>query len=489
LLTESLLLALLGAVAGIALSYWADRLLMRMVSGHASSSSVHLDLYPDFRVLAFTVGVTALTAILFGLIPSLLLTRLELAPVLKSTSQAGKGDGRPGKWAAGKILVIAQVAVSLILLVAAGMFVRSLGNLSEVNLGFDREKLLLFRVDAAAAGLKGPEARLLHQNLLDSFAAVPGVRSISLSSNGLFLHSESGDPISVEGYTPKPDEAMNSRMDHVGPRYFSTVGIPILMGREIEQQDSGNGPRAGVINQAFAKRFFPDSNPIGKRVRDTYPGNPGDVEIVGVVADVRHNSLREKSVPRLYAPFFHPLWEETDAAFEVRTFADPAAVSDSLRNIVVVANPAIPPIEIHTMSGLVNDSLQSDRFIKQLSEAFGILAMLLAAIGLYGVMAYTVARRTREIGIRLALGAEPARIRRQVLRETLTIVLFGVPIGIPLAILLAYFVRSMLFGLSFADPLALLFATFLLLLAAVLAGLLPARRASQVDPMVALRYE
>jgi predicted permease len=489
LLTESLLLAILGAAAGIALSYWTDQLLLRMVSGDASSSAVRLDLHPDFRVLAFTLGVTVLTAILFGLIPSLLLTRLELAPILKSTTQGSKSDSRPRRFTAGKILVIAQVTVSLILLVAAGMFVRSLAKLSEVNLGFNRENLLLFRVDAAAAALKGPEALLLYQNLIDKFAAIPGVRSVSASGNGLFLHSESGDPISVEGYTPKPDEAMHSRMDHVGPHYFSTVGIPILMGRDIEPQDSSNGPRAGIINQTFADRFFPNTNPIGKRVRDTYPGNPTDVQIVGVVADVRYNNLREKSVPRLYAPLFNPLWDQRDAAFEIRTFADPSTVSETLRHVVQAANASVPPVEVHTMSGLVDDSLQTDRFIKQLSEAFGVLAMVLAAIGLYGVMAYTVARRTREIGIRLALGAEPGMIRWQVLRQTLAIVLIGIPIGLPLAMLLAYFVRSMLFGLSFADPIALLFATILLLLAAALAGVLPARRASRVDPMVALRYE
>lgn len=282
---------------------------------------------------------------------------------------------------------------------------------------------------------------------------------------------------------------MNTRMDHVGPRYFSAVGIPILMGREIDARDSGTGLRAAVINQSFARRFFPNSNPIGKRIRDTYPGNPADAEVVGVVADVKYNNLREDAVERLYVPLFNPMWEQNQPAFEVRTFADPSSVSASIRETVHATNPAIPPIEIRTMSGLVDDSLQTDRFIKQLSEAFGILAIVLAAIGLYGVMAYTVARRTREIGIRMALGAEAARIRREVLRETLLLVLIGIPIGLPIAVLGVYLVRSMLFGLSFADPLALFLAALLLFGAAALAGILPARRASRVDPMIALRYE
>jgi predicted permease len=487
LLTESLLLATLGAAAGITLSYWADKLLVRMVSG--SQAAVELDLHPDLRVLAFTLGVTVVTAVLFGFVPSLLLTGLDLSPVLKSTTQTIRNDSRPGRLAAGKLLVIAQVSISLVLLVAAGMFVHSLAKLSEVNLGYNRENLMLFRVDAVPTGLKGPEILRLIQNLQDQIAAIPGIRAVTVSGNGLFQHSESGDPIEIEGYTSKPGESLNSRMDHVGPRYFSTVGIPILMGREIEAQDSGNGLRAAVINQTFAKRYFPNTNPIGKRVRDTYPGNPADLEIVGMVADVKYNNLREKPIERIYAPLFNPMWEQTGAAFEVRTFADPSTVSDSIRRTVQAANASIPPIRVATMSGLVDDSLQTDRFIKQLSEAFGILAMVLAAIGLYGVMAYTVARRTREIGIRLALGAEPNRIRWQVLRETLRLVLIGIPIGVPIALLGAYLVRSMLFGMGVADPVTLGLATIVLFAAAALAGLLPARRASRVDPMVALRYE
>jgi ABC-type antimicrobial peptide transport system permease subunit len=262
-----------------------------------------------------------------------------------------------------------------------------------------------------------------------------------------------------------------------------------LMGREIEPQDSGNGPRVGVINQSFARHFFANTNPIGKHVRDTYPGNPADLEIVGVVADVKYNNLRENPVGRLYAPLFNPMWDHPHVAYEVRSFADPSALGESLRQAVQSTNTAIPPIEIRTMSRLVDDSLQTDRFIKQLSETFGMLAMLLAAIGLYGVMAYNVARRTREIGIRLALGAEPGTISRQILRETLTLVLIGIPIGVPIALLGAYLVRSMLFGLSFTDPRTLVFSSVLLVFVAVFAGLLPAHRASRVDPIVALRDE
>jgi predicted permease len=489
LLTESLLLAGLGAVGGVLLAHWGDNLLLRMVSGAAASDVIQLTLEPDGRVLGFTLGVTVLTAILFGLIPSLYVTRLELSPILKSTTLGSTGESLERRLPVGKMLVVAQVAVSLTLLVAAGLFVRSLSKLTHVYLGYDRENLLLFRVNAAAGGYQGAAATRLYQHLLERIAAIPGLRGVTVSHNGLFSGSESGDPITVEGYTPKPGEEMDSRMDHVGPRYFSTVGIPILLGREIDTQDSGNGPRAAVINQSFARRFFPNTNPIGKSVRDSYPGNPADMIVVGVVADAKYNSLREKIPPRVYAPLFNPIWEQTAAVYEVRTFADPSSASSSIRQAVQAASASLPAVEIRTMSGLVDDSLQTDRFIELLSETFGFLAMLLASIGLYGIMAYTVAGRTRDIGIRLALGAEPRNVLWGVLRETLLLVLIGITLGVPLALGGTQLVRSMLFGTGFLDPVAILFAATLLVVVAALAGYLPARRAAHVDPMVALRYE
>ena len=487
LLTESLAVAILGAIAGVCLSLCAQKLLVRMVSN--SSATVYLDLQPDWKVLAFAATVTALTALLFGLAPAIRLTRVDLTPALKSATQEIKNETIPVRISVTKLLVVVQVSVSLVLLVAAGLFVRSLVRLSEVNLGFQRENLLLFHLDCAGAGYKGPAAIQVYQDLLANLATIPGVRGATVSANGLFSGAESGDPIAVEGYVPKPGEHMHARMDHVGPNYFSTVGIPVLMGREIDAHDNGAGVRAAVINQTFARHFFPNVNPIGRHVRDTYSGNPADLEVVGVVSDAKYNSLREKDIPRLYAPLFHPLWDEDGAVFEVRTFADPASVSASIRQAVQATSAAIPAIEINTMSGLVDNSLQTDRFIEQLSEAFGLLAALLAAIGLYGVMAYAVVRRRREIGVRLALGAGPGTIRTQVLRETLVLVSWGIGFGVPVALLGTYLVRSMVFGIGFTDPVAVLFAALLLLAVAVLAGFIPAQRASRVDPMVTLRYE
>jgi predicted permease len=490
LLTEGLLLAVSGAAAGLLLAHWADALLLRMVSGAASGPpSIHLDLQPDARVLGFTLGVTLLTTILFALIPSLYSTRLDLTPVLKSTPTGAFSEASHRRFPAGKILVITQVAVSVILLVAAGLFVRSLSKLGEVKLGYSRENLILFRVDAAPGGYKDAAIPRFQLYLLAKISAIPGLRGATVSKDGLFSHSESADPIAVEGYAPKAGEEMHSRMDHVGPGYFSTLGIPILMGREIQAQDTAVSVRAAVINQTFARRFFPNTNPIGKHVRDTYSGNPAEMVVVGIAADAKYNNLREKAEPRIYAPVANPMWENPAAFYEVRTFADPQAVAAALRQVVQETAPMLPPIEVRTMSGLVDDSLQTDRFIKQLASAFSLLALLLAAIGIYGLMAYRVSRRTRDIGIRLALGAEQGNVLWQVLRETLVLVLMGIIIGVPFALGGTRLVRSMLFGLSFADPVAILFAATLLTIVAALAGFLPAWRASQVDPMVALRYE
>jgi predicted permease len=491
LLTESFLLAILGAALGVVLAQWADGLLLRMVSptGSVGQEAIQLSLRPDARVLAFTFAVAILTALLFGLIPALRATRLDLSPMLKSGASGATVEGHSHRFPVGKILVVTQVSISLVLLVAAGLFVRSLQRLSEVKLGYKTERLLLFRVRPVPAGYKDAAIPRVLQEMLDKFKAIPGVSGATISADGLFTHSESADPIAVEGYTPKPGELPHTRMDQVGPDYFSVIGMPILSGRGITAQDSGNGPRVAVVNQEFVKKFFPNTDPIGKRVTDTYPGNPASAEIVGVVADAKYNSLREETPTRLYNPIFNPLWPEQSAYFEIRTSADPATVSAALRALIHDTNSAIPEIEIHTMSGLIDDSLQTDHFVAQLSSAFGLLAIILASVGLYGIMAFTVARRTRDIGIRMALGANRSNIVRQVLGETLILMLIGIAVGVPIALAGTRLIKSMLFGLGVADPLAIAAACVILAVIAGLAGYIPARRASQVDPMVALRYE
>ncbi|MFZ0522997.1 MAG: ABC transporter permease [Candidatus Acidiferrales bacterium] len=492
LLTESFLLAFFGATAGLFLAQWADALMLRMVSG-TGPFTIQLSLSPDARVLAFTFAVAVLTAMLFGLAPALRATRIDLSPVLKSGATGATAEALHRRFPVAKILIVTQVAMSLVLLVAAGLFVHSLERLSEVKLGYNPSGLIIFAVRAAPAGYKGAALPLLYQDLLDKFKTVPGVSGVTLSGVGLFSHAESGDPITVEGYTPKPGEDVDSRMDHVGPDYFSIVGIPLLRGRGITAEDSapagGTAPRVAVINQAFAKAFFPNSDPIGKRVVDAYPGNPADAIVVGIVADSKHNSLREEAAPRMYVPVFNPFWPQNGTFYEIRTAADPAAVSGALREIVHNTNSAIPEIEVHTIPALVQESLHGDYFVARLAAAFGLLAVVLAGVGLYGIMAFTVARRTRDIGIRMTLGASPSTILRQVLRETLILMLIGIAVGVPIALAGTRLIRTMLFGLGAVDPVALVAACAILTAIAAAASYIPARRASQVDPMIALRYE
>jgi predicted permease len=293
----------------------------------------------------------------------------------------------------------------------------------------------------------------------------------------------------VEGYTPNSSEEIHSRFDHIGPGYFSTVGIPLLRGREIGPQDSVVGPRAAVINQAFAREFFPNTDPLGKHVRDTFPGNPSEMQVVGVVADAKSNSLREPARPRIFAPIFNPVWENTAVSYEIRTAGGAESLGNALRKAVQETNPALPQIEIATMSGLVDRSLGTDRLIAMLSSCFGALALLLASIGLYGVMSYAVARRTNEIGIRMALGARRGNVLGLVLGHGSRLALLGVAIGIVGALGLTRFLSSLLFGVKPADPLTFLIVSLVLAGVALLASYLPARRATKVDPMVALRYE
>jgi predicted permease len=492
LLTESFLLAFFGAAAGLVLAQWADAVLLRMVSG-TGPFAIQLSLHPDARILAFTFAVATLAAILFGLVPALRATRIDLSPVLKSGASGSTAEALHHRFPVAKILIVAQVAVSLVLLVAAGLFVHSLQRLNGVSLGFNSSRLIVFAVRPAPAGYKDAAIPLLYQDLIEKFKTVPGVSGVTLSGDGFFNHADAGDPISVEGYTPKASERPSSRMDHVGPDYFSIVGMPILRGRGILAQDSapagGKAPRVAVINQTFAKQFFANADPIGKIVHDTYPGSTEAAEIVGVVADSKHNSLREEVAPRVYLPMFNPFWPQGGSFFEIRTTADPSSVSATLRAIVHDTNSAIPEIEIHTLSGLVFESLHTDYFVARLASAFGLLAIALAGVGLYGIMAFTVARRTRDIGIRMTLGASSSTILRQVLRETLTLMLIGIAVGVPIALAGTHLIRSMLFGLGAADPIALAAACAILAAIAVAASYIPARRAAQVDPMVALRYE
>jgi predicted permease len=493
LLTESVMLAAIGAVVGLVLAHWGDRLLLQMVS--SEPTPVPLDVHLDLPVLGFTIGLTLLTGILFGLAPALRATKVDLNQVLRGTARNISGGTRgAGRLPIGKVLVAAQVAISLVLLVAAGLFVRNLRNLTSVSLGYDPEHMLMFRLLPGTAGYKGASIALLFQDFLGKLSSIPGVRGVTLSENGLFYGTDSNDIISIVGYQKKSGQDMQSFFDQVGPNYFSTVGIPVLMGRDIEAQD-GSGARHCWVNQSFAKYFFGDENPIGRHIVDEYPDTHFEYEIAGVVADARPNGLRGDISRRFYVPIFNPLDAAPFAVYEIRYTGDGSAISAAVRQAVHQTNAGLDPPIFRTVPALIDARLVRDRLTAKLSGFFGAIALFLACIGLYGVLSYTVTRRTSELGIRMALGAQRGNVLRLILREALVVTVIGTVVGLGVALAAtrllerANIFAGLFYGLSGHDPVTLLGSSAVLLVVATAAACIPAWRASRTDPMTALRYE
>ncbi len=380
--------------------------------------------------------------------------------------------------------------MSVLLLVGAGLFTRTLANLSAADLGYSRDHLLLVRVEPVSAGYAGAERAAVYRRLLESLRGIPGTRAVTLSENGLFSGTESADRITVEGYHSDKEEDNSARFDQVGPDYFSAVGIPLLLGRGILAQDTEASPRVCVVNEAFATFYFGNQNPIGRHVTDEFPDTRETFEIVGVAKNARDHRVKGEVQRRFYIPFFRGLGEIPGSAYyEIRTVADPTSLLPMVRRRIQEINEALPITSASALATLVDRSITRERMIARVSAFFGVLALLLAAIGLYGVLSYATARRTREIGIRMALGAPGGRIRSGVLRETMTLVAIGVAIGIPAALACSRLVRSALFGLEPTDPGTLAVAVLVIVVVALVAGYLPARRASRVDPLAALRCE
>ncbi|HET9309351.1 MAG TPA: ABC transporter permease [Candidatus Sulfotelmatobacter sp.] len=486
-LTQSILLASIGGAVGLLLAYWADAALLRMVSG--GPIPLPLDVRPDAKVLAFTLGVSVLTGVLFGLVPALRAGRVDLSSVLKGTSRTVAGAvTHGGRVPVGKTLVVVQVALSVVLLSVAGLFVRSFQKLVTVQLGYDRDHLLFFSINPLSYGYKGAEVPQLYTDMLARIVAIPGVRGASFSDNGLLSGRDSSSPVTIEGEKPKSG-ATHPRWDTVGPNFFSATGIPLLYGREIGPQDTATSQRVGVINATFAREYFGDSNPIGRRARVHTTFTDQDFVIVGVVADSKHGSVREKPRPRFYIPFLNPIGEANSANILVRTSGDPSAVASAIREVVKQSAANLPPVEIETMKQRVADSLTSDIMITELAGAFGVLAVVLVCIGLYGIMAYAVSGRTNEIGLRMALGAQRRNVLWLILGESLLLVLIGVAIGLPVVFGAGKWIASLLFDVKPADVVTLAMATVLMFVVGTCACYIPARRAMQVDPMEALRDE
>jgi len=482
LLTESFTLAMLGAVLGVALASWASKLLLVMVSG--GPETIPVDVGLDSRVLVFVVLVSLATPLLFGMAPAWRAARVELNSSLKQGRNIAAVNSPLAR-----ALVVGQVALSLVLLVGAGLFLRTLVNLTNVDMGFDKHNVLVFGIEPASVGYK-EDSRLtrLYQEIERRVSAIPGVRAASFS---FFTFNQGA--WSEDAWTPEESpEAKGNRevvYNKVGRGFFSAMGLKLLSGRTFDQQDSENSPKVAVINETMARLFFPNESPLGRRFRtdgpDAKPEN--DRIVVGVARDAKYMALKERPWPAAYLPYSQEpgyLWN-----FEVRYSGDAGSTAPAVRQVIHDVDPRLPVTGAGTLAEQVDHSVVDQRLTAQLSSFFGLVAVFLACIGIYGLMSYAVVHRTNEIGIRVALGAQQGQVLRLIMRQGLVLAASGVAVGIALALIFTRLLRSLLFGVQPFDPVTFIGVAFLLTLIALAACYLPARRAMRVDPVVALRYE
>ena len=490
LLTESVLLAAVGGALGIVFAQWGAAALVDLTNRRGSLTSP-LVLGIDWRVLAFTAAVCLVAALVFGLLPALRFRNVNLAPALKEGGRDAAGGASKNR--VGRILISSQIALAVLVLMAAGLLVRSLRNLQESDLGYSRDRLLLARVDPIASGYKTNAAALeVDRQVLERLKALPGVKAATMSVNGLYSGTESEDMFVIEGFTSANQQDNAVFDDDIGPDYFSTIGVPIILGREINQQDYASGARVAVVNETFAKFYFGGRNPIGHKasLQDSEHPNLPPFEIVGVARDVRDHSIRRAVDRRIYLPLTTEPYAARQAPnYELRAVGNPAALVNQVRKAIHDLDPNLVINNVSTADDLVEDTLTTQTLVARLSSFFGVLVLALICVGLYGTMSYNVVGRTREIGVRMALGARRPAVIWMVAREACIMLAVGIAVGIPLGIATSTAFKAMLFDVSKADPLSIAAAVLTLIVIAVAAAVIPARRATHVDPMVALRYE
>jgi predicted permease len=484
MLAECLLLSVGGGVLGIAVAYGCATVLPRWAS--TGKTTIPLNLAPDTRILAFGVIVAVATSVLFGLAPALQSASVDPASVLKTGVPSITGSDRARRWSVRKMLVVAQVALSLLLLVGAGMFLQTLENYSRLDPGFDRDHLLNVQIDTHLVNYQISDFPLLYQRLTDRMEAIPGVRSASITSCSLVAGClDSSDVVVTDGSGRRIARA-NAQVNSTSLNYFATTGIQLFRGREFATTDDGSAPKVAIVNQTFAQRYVGNQNPIG--LEFSYADNePNRYQIIGVVSDARVNDIRETAPPIIYFPIAQNVGNID--GLEVRTTADPHWVAAQARQAIADVDPRIPIVNVATLNEEVRDNLTQPRLIARLTTIFGILALTLACLGLYGVMSYTMQSRTSEVGVRLALGSTRPAVLWLVIRETLLLGGFGAVIGLVMAIVGMHMATSFLFGLSPDDPPIIVAATGLLLLASAVAGFVPAWRAAHIEPIKALRSE
>ncbi len=488
LLTETLLIALFGGALGLLLANWGSAALVSLANASRSTGGP-LSLGLDWRVLGFTGGICLTAAVVFGLAPARRFLRVKPGLALK---EGARGPEAGPKSSLGLILVSSQIALGVLVLMTASMLVRSLRNLQESDLGYSRDQLLLARVDFLQSGYKGPAIQNVTRELLDRLSTLPGVRGVTASSNGLFSGDESSDAIRIDGVVPTNQQENVTADDEVGPDYFSTIGVPIVLGREITQRDFSAAAHVAVVNETFAKSYFGGRSPIGHKIymQDSdHPDQP-PYEIIGVARDVHDHNVRDAVRRRMYAPLTSATFDEIGAYnFEIRAIGNPQALLNSVRNAIREMNPDLIVDNMETAGKLVNDTLTSQALVAKLSAFFGALVLSLVCVGLYGSMAYNISARTREIGIRMALGAPRHNVIWMVTCDAWIVLAVGVAVGVPAGIAASRLFKAMLFGVDKTDPLSIASAILALAAICVTAAIIPVRRATKVDPMVALRYE
>jgi predicted permease len=498
LLVESLMLAAVGGALGLIVASWTTTFLLGFLP---TSETPHVITGAmDWRVLAFNFVLSLGTGLLFGLVPAWRSTNPSLAPVLKDQAGSVAGGGVRFR----KALVVAQVTISVLLLISAGLFIRTLRNLRLLDLGLKTESVVAFNISPAISGYTPARIPPLYKSLVERLHAQPGVQDVGFASMGLLEGNEWDSTVTVEGYQAQQGEQMNPYCNSISAGYFTMMGVPLLLGREFDTRDegstpappdsapndaTGNGYRHVIVNNSFAKKYFGDRNPVGRHIGfGGNPGTPTPIEIVGVVRDSKYTGVRD-DIPR---QVFFPLLEErtpSSTVFYVRTSGDPSAAFAAAQRTMHDLDSNVPVYNLRTLERQIDRSLLVERFVATLSTAFGVLATLLAVVGLYGVMAYTVTRRTREIGVRMALGAVQGDVIRLVMREVLVLVGGGIALGLVAAWGLSRVVSSQLYGMTANDPVTIVGAAAILGAVALLAGYIPARRATRVNPVLALRYE
>ena len=482
LLVESLVLSFAGGLVGLGLAVLLTRGLLALVP--SDGRPILITAHPDWRILGFTLALTFATGIIFGLLPALRASRPDPWTTLKDTVGSIAGTG--GSLFLRKGLVAAQVALSFLLLFGAGLFVRSLQNLKTTETGVALDNLVTFQLAPALSGYNEPRAVQFNRDLLERLRSAPGVKSAAMAAVAILSGDEWDSSTSVEGHRAADGEDMQAFMNALSPGYFETMKIPILEGRDFRQSDLVRESTVAIVNRSFAEHFFKGKSAVGKRLgRGTGPDVKLTIEIIGVVADSLYEGPREG----VHRQVFIPNWGRNSAAFYVRTQTGSSSAFNLIRNEVKQLDATMPVYGMKTVEGQLDETLLTDRLIAMLSAGFGLLATLLASIGLYGVMAFVVARRKKELGIRLALGAQPGLVIWMVMREVILLLSIGLAVGIPAAMVLGRFVASQLYDIKPRDPWMAGWTMVLLIVVSTIAGLIPAYRASRIDPILALRHE